>query len=52
MFDESYSDGQYKKTVGIEKLKEILDDDFRFTDIKEGLQKTVEWFITNSDVKK
>lgn len=52
MFDESYSDGQYKKTVGIEKLKKILDNDFRFTDIKEGLQKTIEWFITNYDVKK
>jgi GDP-L-fucose synthase len=52
VFDESYSDGQYKKTVGIEKLKELLDDDFQFTGIKEGLQKTIEWFIKNHDIKK
>ena len=46
-FDTSYSDGQYKKTVGIQKLKQILDKDFHFTDINEGIKITVDWFLSN-----
>lgn len=46
-FDTSYSDGQYKKTVGIQKLKQILDEDFHFTDINHGIKVTVDWFLSN-----
>ena len=46
-FDTSYSDGQYKKTVGIKQLKQILDEDFHFTDINDGIKITVDWFISN-----
>jgi len=46
-FDTKYSDGQYKKTVGIQKLKQILDEDFHFTDIKDGIKITVDWFLSN-----
>jgi GDP-L-fucose synthase len=46
-FDTSYSDGQYKKTVGIQKLKQILDDNFHFTHINDGIKITVEWFLSN-----
>jgi nucleoside-diphosphate-sugar epimerase len=48
VFDENYSDGQYKKTVSNRKIKELVkkeNPDFHFTSIKEGIQKTVNWFI-------
>jgi GDP-L-fucose synthase len=44
--DPSYSDGQYKKTVSADKIIELIDN-FKFTDIKSGIKKTVEWFIKN-----
>jgi GDP-L-fucose synthase len=47
IFDTSFSDGQYKKTVGISKLKEIIGDDFKFTNIEDGIKLTVEWFVSN-----
>jgi GDP-L-fucose synthase len=43
-FDTSYSDGQYKKTVSNDKLKQIIGD-FEFTNITNGINQTVEWFI-------
>uniref|UniRef100_A0A6C0KN81 NAD-dependent epimerase/dehydratase domain-containing protein n=1 Tax=viral metagenome TaxID=1070528 RepID=A0A6C0KN81_9ZZZZ len=46
-FDTKYSDGQYKKTVGINNLKNILTSDFHFTDINDGIRITVEWFLQN-----
>ena len=45
-FDSSYSDGQYKKTVSVEKLLNKIGD-FKFTKIEDGIKKTVEWFIKN-----
>lgn len=50
VFDESYSDGQYKKTADNTKLLTFLrneDIDFQFTNIREGIEKTIEWFIWN-----
>jgi len=47
IFDTSFSDGQYKKTVRINKLKEIIGDDFKFTNIKDGIKLTIEWFVSN-----
>ena len=44
VFDPSFSDGQYKKTVSADKIKRLVGD-FKFTDIEEGIQKTVEWFV-------
>jgi GDP-L-fucose synthase len=46
-FDSNYSDGQYKKTVGIEKLKNIIGNDFQFTNIKDGIKISIEWFLSN-----
>ena len=46
MFDENYSDGQYKKTVSVDKLLTKIGD-FKFTELKEGIEKTVYWFIEN-----
>lgn len=44
-FDESYSDGQFKKTADNSKLMSLKQ--FSFTKIEEGIKKTVEWFIKN-----
>lgn len=43
VFDTSFSDGQYKKTVSAEKLLNFVND-FEFTTIKDGIEKTVRWF--------
>jgi len=52
VFNPSYSDGQYKKTVTSHRLQEILGNDikFEFTSIQEGCKKTVEWFINKMNV--
>jgi len=44
IFDTTFSDGQYKKTVGIESLRQYAPD-FEFTPIAEGIQKAVDWFV-------
>lgn len=43
IFDESFSDGQYKKTVSAEKILKIIPD-FIFTPIEDGISKTIDWF--------
>lgn len=45
-FDTNFSDGQYKKTVSVEKLLNKIPD-FQFTNIHNGIEKTVKWFIEN-----
>lgn len=46
IYDEGYSDGQYKKTANNSRLQEVYGN-YNFTDIEEGIQKTVEWFTAN-----
>jgi len=48
VFDTSYSDGQYKKTADNRKLKNLIGD-YKFTEISEGIKKSVKWFIENYD---
>jgi len=50
-FDSSYCDGQYKKTVSINKLLSVIGD-FQFTKIEEGIKKSVKWFIQNKNTIK
>lgn len=45
-FDNSFSDGQYKKTADNGKLRKLYPD-FKFTSMKDGLKKSVNWFIDN-----
>ena len=45
-FDDSYSDGQYKKTADNLKFRVYMPD-FKFTDIEIGIKKSVEWFVEN-----
>lgn len=47
-FDKSKSDGQYKKTVGVNRLMRLIGS-FDFTPISDGIHKTVKWFIENYD---
>lgn len=48
IFDTTFSDGQFKKTADNSKLKS-LKLDLKFTNIKEGINKSVQWFIDNYD---
>jgi GDP-L-fucose synthase len=50
-FDPAFSDGQYKKTVSNAKLMKLCPD-FQFTDIREGIRTTVEWFVNNREQQK
>ena len=45
IFDETKSDGQYKKTANNNKLKSLTD--FKFTNIEEGIKETCDWYISN-----
>lgn len=47
-FDDSFSDGQFKKTADNSKLMK-LHPDFQFTTVESGIKKSVEWFQTNFD---
>ena len=46
IYDEGYSDGQYKKTADNQRLLDHCGN-YRFTNIEEGMKKTVEWFVSN-----
>lgn len=43
--DRTYSDGQYKKTCDNSKLVKTLN--IELTPLKDGLEKTMKWFIDN-----
>ena len=46
VFDDSFSDGQYKKTADNSKLISLIGE-YQFTEIEEGIKKSVEWFVEN-----
>ena len=46
IFDDSKPDGQYRKPTDNSKLMSYLPD-FQFTPLKEGIKKTVNWFLKN-----
>jgi GDP-L-fucose synthase len=45
-FDTSLPDGQYKKTADNTKLKSLLTE-YKFINIKQGIDRTVKYFIEN-----
>lgn len=49
VFDTSKSDGQFKKTASIKKLRSYLPD-FKFTPIREGIKITVDWLNDNYEI--
>lgn len=44
VFDVTKADGQFKKTASNHKLRK-LKPNYQFTDIAEGIQKSVDWFV-------
>jgi GDP-L-fucose synthase len=46
VFDNKYSDGQFKKTASNEKMAKLFPN-FEFTKINNGIQETIEWFVAN-----
>jgi GDP-L-fucose synthase len=45
IFDDKYSDGQYKKTADNSKLKSM--NNYKFVSLDDGIQKSIEWFKNN-----
>ena len=45
-FDETKSDGQFKKTVSNSRLRSLRPD-FQFTPMQEAINVSVEWFEEN-----
>lgn len=48
IYDESKSDGQYKKTASNAKLLNLVD--FKFSPFEEGIKKVVNWFNNNYEI--
>ena len=46
IFDSSKPDGQYRKPSDTTKLRSYLPD-FNWTPLEEGIERTVEWFLSN-----
>jgi len=46
IFDTTKADGQFKKTASNKKLMS-LNPNFKFTPIREAVQKSVDWFEQN-----
>lgn len=46
IFDTTKADGQFKKTADNKKLRRYRPD-FQFTPMREGIQKSVDWFVAN-----
>uniref|UniRef100_A0A6C0AZ32 NAD-dependent epimerase/dehydratase domain-containing protein n=1 Tax=viral metagenome TaxID=1070528 RepID=A0A6C0AZ32_9ZZZZ len=45
VFNTNFSDGQYRKTTDNSKLKRLIN--FEFTSLKDGIEETVKWFMSN-----
>ena len=53
VFDTSYADGQYKKTVSTKKWEEFAKNDpISYTSIQRGISDTVEWFLMNKNTRR
>jgi hypothetical protein len=53
IFDTSYADGQYKKTVSTKKWEEFVKNEpFSYTPMEHGISNTVEWFLTNENTRR
>lgn len=46
VFDETYADGQHKKTVE----PNVIFKDRKFTSFADGIKRTVEWFVENAEL--
>lgn len=48
VFDTDKADGQFKKTACNKKLRGLRPD-YQFTNMEDGVQKAVDWFVANYD---
>lgn len=46
-YDDSFSNGQFKKTVSNCKLRTIFPD-YKFTSIQYGIRETISWFVNQN----
>ena len=46
IFDTTKADGQFKKTADNKKLRSLRPE-YQFTNIEDGIQKAVDWFVSN-----
>ena len=51
VFDSSYSDGQYKRTVTNKKLMG-LNQSFKFTPLPQAIKESIEWFRENMAISR
>ena len=49
VFDPNFPNGQLRKPSSNKKLKEFLPD-IVFTDFRQGLEESIEWFIDNYEI--
>ena len=49
VFDATKSDGQFKKTASTKKLMS-LHPDYKFTSMRDGIEKSCKWFMENYDM--
>jgi len=49
VYDTSFSDGQFKKTVSNQRLQQLFPD-FKFISVQEGIKKTIRWFLENKEI--
>ena len=53
VYDSSFADGQFKKTVANARLLEALrrtgHGDYHFVQLSEGIPEVVQWFVDNYD---
>lgn len=47
-WDTDKADGQFKKTANNAKLRKLWGD-YKFVSLKEGVKKSVDWFVENYD---
>lgn len=48
-FDEAAPEGVLRKPADNRKLREVVGQEFSFTSLEDGLQKTVDWFRENME---
>lgn len=47
-FDETQSDGQYRKTVSNKRLRELLpESEFNFKTLENGIDEVIDWFCSS-----
>ena len=46
-YDHTKADGQYRKTMSDQALRELVGEEFKFTSLEDGLRETIEHYKKN-----